>query len=82
MHLAKTSGKGTYRLKPAIVVTRGWEVLLVVETKWKVLEEDRFGCIRPTSADMCQMNVYSLAYTCQEMALIYPSFQSVKYFFT
>lgn len=74
MHLARTSGKGAYQLKPDIVVTRGPEVLLVADTKWKVLEEDRFGRIRPTSADMYQMNAYASAYKCQEMALIYPSF--------
>lgn len=74
MHLARTSGKGAYRLKPDIVVTRGREVLLVADTKWKILEEDAFGRIRPTPADMYQMNAYASAYRCQEMALIYPSF--------
>lgn len=78
MHLARTSGKGAYQLKPDIVVTRGQEVVLVADTKWKLLEEDRFGRIRPTPADMYQMNAYASAYRCQEMALIYPSFSELN----
>jgi 5-methylcytosine-specific restriction enzyme subunit McrC len=78
MHLDRTSGKIAYRLKPDIVVTRGREVLVVADTKWKVLEEDTFGRIRPTSADMYQMNAYGSAYRCQEMALIYPSFPGLN----
>lgn len=78
MHLARTSGKSAYRLKPDIVVTRGREVVLVADTKWKLLEEDRFGRIRPTPADMYQMNAYASAYRCHEMALIYPSFSELK----
>ena len=74
MHLARASGKGVYRLKPDIVVTRGREVLLVADTKWKMLEADVFGRIRPTAADMYQMNAYASAYRCKEMALIYPNF--------
>lgn len=77
MHLARASGKGAYRLKPDIVVTRGREVLLVADTKWKVLKEDAFGRIRPTPADMYQMNAYASAYGCGEMALIYPSFDEL-----
>lgn len=74
MHLARTSGKDAYLLMPDIVVTREQEVLLVADTKWKVLEEDAFGRIRPTPADMYQMNAYASAYRCPEMALIYPFF--------
>ncbi len=78
MHLARTSGKGAYQLRPDIVVTCGQEILLVADTKWKLLEEDRFGRIRPTPADMYQMNAYASAYRCDEMALIYPSFSGLN----
>lgn len=77
MHLARTSGKGAYRLKPDIVVVRGPQVLLVADTKWKLLEEDTFGRIRPHPGDMYQMNAYASAYGCQEMALIYPNFHEL-----
>lgn len=77
-HLARTASKGAYLLKPDIVVTQGQDVLLVADTKWKVLEPDSFGRIRPSVADMYQMNAYASAYQCQEMALIYPSFPGLE----
>jgi 5-methylcytosine-specific restriction enzyme subunit McrC len=65
---ARTAGAAK-RVKPDIVVRREGtgEVLLVVDTKWKVLDERG-----PSDDDLKQMFVYNELFECSDSVLLYP----------
>jgi 5-methylcytosine-specific restriction enzyme subunit McrC len=58
---------------PDILVRRGSEILLVVDTKWKRLsarvDDPKLGIAQ---ADVYQMLAYSRIYRCPRMMLLYP----------
>lgn len=55
------------KIRPDIVVRRGDEVVLIIDTKWKVPKDDR-----PADADLKQMYVYNRQYGSAESMLLYP----------
>jgi 5-methylcytosine-specific restriction enzyme subunit McrC len=56
------------KIRPDIVVRRGDEVVMIIDTKWKVPKDDR-----PADADLKQMYVYNLQYGAPRSILLYPS---------
>lgn len=67
-----------YRLKPDLLVRRADRIVMIADTKWKRLERDRYGKIRPSTDDMYQLNAYATAFQeCGELALIYPCFDGL-----
>jgi 5-methylcytosine-specific restriction enzyme subunit McrC len=73
--LNELDGDGTPRFQtiPDILVKRGPETLLVVDTKWKRLsarvDDPKHGIAQ---ADVYQMLAYSRIYRCPRMMLLYP----------
>ena len=75
LHLARTSedpGRPAFRLRPDVVLVRNDTLVLIADTKWKVLSSDRRALLRPDSADIYQMHAYASAYNCDHLALVYP----------
>ncbi len=63
-----------YRLRPDLTIREGEHVIVVADTKWKLLVPDEYGRVQPTSADVYQLNAYAAAHPdCAEFALIYPA---------
>ena len=73
--LEELHGEGTRRFQtvPDILVRRGSETLLVIDTKWKRLspriDDPKQGV---SQADVYQMLAYSRVYRCPQMMLLYP----------
>ncbi len=71
-YLAYHNEKGKFELKPDIVIDKGNENVIVADTKWKILSEEKThqGVSRE---DMFQLFAYGTKYeNCKEMYLIYP----------
>jgi 5-methylcytosine-specific restriction enzyme subunit McrC len=71
-HLAQhMDGADAFALRPDVVVSRGSEVLAVVDTKWKRLKlaATREGV---SSGDAYQMHAYATQYGAPEVMLLYP----------
>jgi len=58
-----------FRLKPDIVLNRGDEPSIILDTKWKVVGQDR----DISQADLYQMYAYGKKYGANTLILIYPS---------
>lgn len=73
---AQNQGKkllGEYRLRPDIVIrNRASEPVLILDTKWKHLSEDRYKHYGVAQADIYQMFAYSRKYGVKEVILLYP----------
>jgi 5-methylcytosine-specific restriction enzyme subunit McrC len=71
-HLAYLNGNGKFKLKPDIVINKNTDSVIVADTKWKILSEEKThqGIAQ---ADMYQLFAYGTKYeNCKEMYLIYP----------
>jgi 5-methylcytosine-specific restriction enzyme subunit McrC len=71
-HLAQgAGGRGAFELRPDIVVSDAAGPRLVIDTKWKRLDETahREGV---RSGDMYQMHAYATQYGVREVLLLYP----------
>jgi len=68
---ATLNGRPAFDLRPDIVVTRGRDVVLIADTKWKRYDITS-GHVKPSREDMYQMNAYASAFNVERLALIYP----------
>jgi 5-methylcytosine-specific restriction enzyme subunit McrC len=71
-YLAYKDQKGIFRLKPDIVIRDDKGKTVIIDTKWKLLSEDKShkGVLQ---ADMYQMFAYGTKYkNCESIYLIYP----------
>lgn len=65
-HLAYSSGRGRFQLKPDIVMKKSGQII-ICDTKWKVIDEE------PAQSDMYQLYAYGTKYKdCRNLYLIYP----------
>jgi 5-methylcytosine-specific restriction enzyme subunit McrC len=66
-------GKGLFRTKPGIIVRRGQEIVLIIDTKWKRMtpriDDPKQGV---SQADVYQLMAYGQLYDCPRMMLLYP----------
>ncbi len=72
-----TTGRKAINLRPDLVVRKHGLVVGVGDTKWKRLDVDGSGRLRPAPADMYQMYAYASAYRCERLALIYPLYANM-----
>ncbi|MCC7546301.1 MAG: hypothetical protein IT532_00900 [Burkholderiales bacterium] len=73
-HLADVQGSAHREipLRPDLVIRRASEIVAIADTKWKLVEIDANGYLRPEAADVYQMHAYACATRCERLALIYP----------
>lgn len=77
-HLAYENGNGRFRLKPDIVINKDVDDVIIADTKWKILSEEKtYSGV--AQADMYQLYAYGTKYEkCKKMYLIYPVDNDVK----
>ena len=61
-----------FSLRPDLVVTRDDGTIIILDTKWKSLVDDRSKNFGISQADMYQMYAYSKKYGTSEIWLLYP----------
>lgn len=61
-----------FTLRPDLLLRQSGQVVVIADTKWKLIGRDGKGRPCPTQADMYQMHAYASAYRCKDLALIYP----------
>ena len=61
-----------FALKPDLVVTRDDDSVVILDTKWKSLINDRGANYGISQSDMYQMYAYSKKYNTSEIWLLYP----------
>lgn len=70
---ASAGGKPRFQTKPDVLIKRGREVQMVIDTKWKLIglnpEDKKRGV---SQSDVYQMMAYARLYGCQEVMLLYP----------
>ena len=77
-YLAYQGSNGKFRLKPDIVIEQNNNAIIIADTKWKILSEEKThdGI---SQADMYQLYAYGTKYNnCNQMYLIYPKDNDVK----
>ena len=69
--LVKEGDIPRFRMKPDITFNAGGKVLAILDTKWKILSEqkDKYGIAQ---GDLYQMVAYGTRYRCPNLILIYP----------
>jgi 5-methylcytosine-specific restriction enzyme subunit McrC len=71
--LAEPSGVRRFQVRPDIVVRRGPEAVLIIDTKWKRIsariDDPKQGV---SQADVYQMMAYGRLYQCPSLVLLYP----------
>lgn len=66
-------GGELFRTKPDILIKRSDDVVMVIDTKWKMVGRDPEDKKRGVSqSDVYQMMAYARLYRCQEVMLLYP----------
>lgn len=60
-----------FEMRPDLVLRNG-EKCVIMDTKWKILEDDPYNNYKITSADMYQMYAYSKRYKAEDIWLLYP----------
>jgi len=72
-HLAYLNGEsGKFRLKPDIVINKGTSKVIIADTKWKILSEEK-SHQGVSQSDMYQLFAYGTKYKkCKTLFLIYP----------
>ena len=84
-HLAYEKGNGRFRLKPDIVINKDTDNIIIADTKWKILSEEK-AYNGVAQSDMYQLYAYGTKYEkCKDMYLIYPKdndiFESCYHYF-
>lgn len=73
------SGRRRFMTKPDIIIRRGAERLLIIDTKWKRLapsiDDPKQGV---SQADVYQMMAYGRIYSCSDLLLLYPHHDGLK----
>lgn len=72
-----TEPRDQFRLRPDIVLRRG-EQLIVMDTKWKTLNDNENKNYGISQSDMYQMYAYSKKYGTGEIWLLYPKVEALK----
>ncbi|WP_242140754.1 McrC family protein [Sphingomonas sp. TREG-RG-20F-R18-01] len=71
--LSEPDGARRFQVRPDILVRRGTETLLVIDTKWKRIaariDDPKQGV---SQADVYQMMAYGRLYACPQLMLLYP----------
>ncbi|MBX5298390.1 restriction endonuclease [Rhizobium sp. NLR12b] len=71
LHLATTSERGAFKLRPDIALHDGEAVRRIFDAKWKRLDRKRPNLgIAP--ADIYQLTAYASRYSCDQVALVFP----------
>ena len=75
--LVKDGDTPRFRMKPDITFNAGGRVLAILDTKWKVLSEqkDKYGI---KQGDLYQMIAYGTRYQCPNLTLIYPKQDKIQ----
>lgn len=75
----QTSHKGVYRLRPDFLFRKNGKVFAIADAKWKKLRTNENGFLLAPAGDINQMQAYSIAYGCSNLALIYPWHAGLKH---
>lgn len=68
-----SGGDERFQTKPDILIKRGTNFVMVIDTKWKRIGHDPGDAKHGISqADVCQMMAYARLYRCPEVMLLYP----------
>lgn len=71
--LSEPEGARRFQVRPDILVRRGTETLMVIDTKWKRIaariDDPKQGV---SQADVYQMMAYGRLYACPQLMLLYP----------
>ena len=75
--LVKESDTPRFWMKPDITFNAGSRVLAILDTKWKILSEqkDKYGIAQ---GDLYQMIAYGMRYQCPNLTLIYPKQDKIQ----
>jgi 5-methylcytosine-specific restriction enzyme subunit McrC len=66
-------GKERFQTTPDILIKRDGQIVMVIDTKWKVIEQNPDDKKRGVSqSDVYQMMAYARLYECDEVMLLYP----------
>ena len=72
-------GKQRFMTKPDIIIRRGAERMLIIDTKWKrlapAMDDPKQGV---SQADVYQMMAYGRIYGCSELMLLYPHHDELR----
>ncbi|WNM63368.1 McrC family protein [Candidatus Nitrospira neomarina] len=68
----ESGGHRAFGLRPDLVIRRSEQVIAIGDTKWKRLVVRKDGYLLPPTQDLYQMQAYAAAYSCENLALIYP----------
>lgn len=78
-HQFAPTGARRFMTKPDIIVRRGKERLLIIDTKWKKLatsiDDPKQGV---SQADVYQMMAYGRIYACPKLMLLYPHHEGLR----
>lgn len=76
--LVKEGDTPRFRMKPDITFNAGGKVLAILDTKWKILSEqkDKYGI---SQADLYQMVAYGTRYRCLNLILVYPKQEKIQH---
>jgi 5-methylcytosine-specific restriction enzyme subunit McrC len=79
------NGKGVFMMKPDLVITENKQPVCVLDTKWKLLDEQvtyESGKLDPkkgiNQSDMYQLFAYGKKYGVKNVVLIYPEWKNFK----
>lgn len=75
--LVKEGDTPRFQMKPDVTFIAGGRVLAILDTKWKILSEqkDKYGI---SQADLYQMVAYGTRYRCPNLTLVYPKQEKVQ----
>lgn len=76
----ETDSRQIFQTYPDIMISRGEEIVSIIDTKWKrisSLNDDRKQGV--SQADIYQMMAYSQIYECRDMILLYPHHDGLAY---
>lgn len=77
-HLAYEKDNGRFRLKPDIVINKDTDNIIIADTKWKILSEEK-AYNGVAQSDMYQLYAYGTKYEkCKDLYLIYPKDNDIK----
>ena len=69
----RAGGEKLFQTKPDLLIKKGNDVALIIDTKWKCIGSHPNDAKRGVSqADIYQMMAYTRLYRCQEAMLLYP----------
>lgn len=77
--LRDEAGRSRFQTVPDILIKRGTETLMVIDTKWKRLSDQVDDARQGVSqSDIYQMMAYGRLYRCSDLMLLYPHHGALK----